>query len=78
MDTRSDPPRYRGYLLRFWEERSSQHDGPVVWRFSLEDPHTGERHPFANPGALIGFLRDRMQCDEAKAVNEDTTLVPVS
>ena len=56
MDTRNDPPRYRGYLLRFWEERSDHHDGPVVWRFSLEDPHTGTRRGFASLEALFAAV----------------------
>ena len=41
--------------------------GPAALRFSLEDPHTGERHPFANPVALMDFLREQMGCDEARA-----------
>ncbi len=49
------PPRYCAYLLRCWTERRSQPDHAVVWRFSLENPHTGTRHGFASFEALIAF-----------------------
>ena len=51
------PPRYRAYLLRFWEERGQQGDLSPVWRFSLEDPYTGERYGFANLEEMVTFLR---------------------
>jgi hypothetical protein len=50
------PPRYRSYLLTFWEERGRDPSAPVIWRFSLEDPHTGQRHGFANLEALVAAL----------------------
>jgi hypothetical protein len=43
------PPGYRAYLLRCWREATG-------WRFSLEDPRTGERRGFAGPDALLAFL----------------------
>jgi hypothetical protein len=46
------PPVYRSFLLRFWEERGEEH----VWRCSLEDPLTGNRHGFANLTALTDWL----------------------
>ena len=52
MDT---PPEYHAYLLRFWEERG----GPgtsAAWRFSLEDPQTGQRHGFADLASLTAWL----------------------
>ena len=54
------PPRYRSYLLTFWEERGRDLDAPVVWRFSLEDPRTGERRGFADLEALMAALRREM------------------
>jgi hypothetical protein len=58
---RSDkPPRYRAYLLRFWEEGSHHSDWLAEWRFSLEDPHTGERLGFASLEKLVAFLRQTM------------------
>jgi hypothetical protein len=55
MPISDQPPVYRSYLLRFWEERGEQ---PVrrVWRCSLEDPSTGSRHGFANLTALTEWL----------------------
>ena len=50
------PPRYRSYLLSFWEERSQDPDTPAVRRFSLEDPHTGQRRGFANLRELVAAL----------------------
>jgi hypothetical protein len=54
------PPRYRAYLLRFWEERGLQPETSSVWRFSLEDPQTGKRHGFASLEALVTFLREEL------------------
>lgn len=45
------PTRYRSYLLRLWAE-----GGDTVWRFSLEDPRTGERRGFADLAELTAFL----------------------
>ena len=53
-----DPPRYCSYLLRCWQEQQLVHLGPAAWRFSLEDPHTGERQGFATFEALIAFLQE--------------------
>ncbi len=43
-------PRYRSCLLRCW------FDGPGIWRFSVEDPHTGARRGVAEMAALVAFL----------------------
>lgn len=50
---------YRSYLLRFWHEPAAN---PVqgTWRFTLEDPHTGERQGFADLDILIGHLHQLM------------------
>ena len=59
------PPCYRSYLLTFWQERSRDPDMPVVWRFSLQDPHTGHRRGFATLSALITALEREMTVSEA-------------
>ena len=70
------PPRYRSYLLAFWEERSQDPSAPVVWRFSLEDPHTGQRRGFATLEALLAALQREMDApvrgssDEKKGVSK--------
>ena len=45
--------RYISYLLRLWQTRS---EGKLIWRASLESPHTGERYGFATLGDLFEFL----------------------
>ena len=45
--------RYISYLLRLWQAES---DGVVVWRTSLQDPHTGRRRGFADLEDLFAFL----------------------
>jgi len=51
-------PRYETYLLRCWQERSQQaEEFLVVWRFSLENPHTGQRRGFASLEALLASLQ---------------------
>ena len=57
------PPRYRSYLLTVWEERNRDPSLPAVWRFSLEDPHTGQRRGFADLDALTAALKE-MTADE--------------
>lgn len=53
----SKPTEYRSFLLRLW---AVSPDEPRVWRFSLEDPHTGERRGFANWERLQEFLKEVM------------------
>lgn len=61
------PPRYRSYLLTFWEERSRDPRVPEVWRFSLQDPRTGQRRGFASLEALVTALE---QETSSKCTNE--------
>ena len=64
---------YLSYLLRLW---LAEGDGPV-WRASLENPTTAERHGFANLESLFTFLaaetRDlaaEWQWEEERAAKE--------
>jgi hypothetical protein len=54
------PPRYRSNLFTYWEDRGREPDAPVVWRFSLEDPHSGQRHGFASLDELVTVLKQEM------------------
>lgn len=54
------PPHYRTYLLTFWEERSHDPAASAVWRFSLEDPRTGERRGFADLETLLVALEEEV------------------
>lgn len=49
--------RYASYLLRLWQERD---EDAAIWRFSLDDPRTGERVGFADVETLLRFLNERM------------------
>lgn len=46
---------YLAYLLRLWLVEG---DGPV-WRATLENPTTAERHGFASLDQLVAFLRTK-------------------
>jgi hypothetical protein len=61
----SDEPGYRSYLLRLWTVRRAD---VVIWRASLEDPHTGERVGFADLDHLFAFLLRR-----TTAIDETST-----
>jgi hypothetical protein len=52
------PRRYLSYLLRLWQASSG---GELVWRASLEDPHSGERRGFASLAELVAFLEEEMR-----------------
>lgn len=55
---RKSPPRRLTYLLRCWEEFREK--GEREWRFSLEDPLTGERWGFGQMEAMVHFLYRRL------------------
>lgn len=55
--TFDNPPVYRAYILRFWEERSPDPDKGGTWRFSLEDAETNTRHVFHSLDGLMQFLQ---------------------
>jgi hypothetical protein len=68
----TEQQRYFAYMLRLWQVSS---DRDPIWRASLESPHSGERHGFANLEMLFAFLEEKTgglaQCDEqAKYTNE--------
>jgi hypothetical protein len=51
------PPRYRSFLITMWQERSRNPDVPAVWRFRMEDPHTGQQRGFVDFNALVAALQ---------------------
>jgi len=67
MVIRSEPPRYLVYMLRCWEVRHPEPGGPVTWRLSLEDPHTGQKRGFANLDSFLHF----MECELVVASHAD-------
>ena len=48
---------YRSYLLRLWQAHI---DGELVWRASLESPHSRERRGFVNLEDLFAFLESEV------------------
>ncbi|MFL5731916.1 MAG: hypothetical protein ACJ78Q_01845 [Chloroflexia bacterium] len=62
------PPRYQAYMLRMWEERpGDQGEGQgqgAVWRFQVEEPHTGRRRGFNGLPALFAYLQWVVDRDE--------------
>lgn len=68
-------PRRRSYLLRIWEESSSQPPYRVL-RLSLESPGVHERRGFDSPEALARYLADHFapsaQETDAEAPGETT------
>ena len=61
---------YRAYLLRCWAEHSAQQDRPLIWRFSVQDPHTGKQRGFANFELLVEFLLQELQHASLDATSE--------
>ena len=57
------PPQYCAYLLRCWETSDRGSDLLPAWRYSLEDPHSGERRGFASFEALVAHLRADLGLD---------------
>jgi hypothetical protein len=62
----NEPPRYRSYVLRCWEMRSQIPKRPAMWRFSLEEARTGEKHTFADLEALVTFLQAELAKPESE------------
>ncbi|HEY54508.1 MAG TPA: hypothetical protein G4N94_13745 [Caldilineae bacterium] len=62
-----DAPLRFVHLLTMWCERPAQPGQPALWRFSLEDPRTRQRHGFADLEALTAFLRAQMAGGEPEA-----------
>ena len=52
-----DAPHYHAYLLRWWQAAGADGLADLAWRFSLEDPCTGERRGFASLDGLVAFLQ---------------------
>ena len=44
---------YYAYMLRFWPEETP---GENAWRFTLLDPHSGQRQGFQSLDALFSHL----------------------
>jgi hypothetical protein len=54
---------YQVYLLRLWQERPASCESPAVWRYSVEDTRTHQRHGFGNLEDLMEFFRTREETE---------------
>jgi hypothetical protein len=59
---------YTSYLLRIWQTYSG---GNLVWRASLESPHTGQRWSFAAPSDLFTFLEEEIHLNTHRQISSD-------
>ena len=64
MNSSSEHLCYRAYILRLWQERPVSPAHPAVWRFSVEDPRTGQRRGFGSLEGLVAYLRTQMEAGE--------------
>jgi len=53
---RNRPPHYYIYILTAWRDSGGIAPGDPPWRYSLENPRTGERHGFKDAAELHKFL----------------------
>lgn len=74
MQTPNQPIRYSAYLLRCWTEQSAHAKHAVVWRFSIEDTHTGARQGFASFDLLLDFLRTQLRIEPPNGDQSSETL----
>ena len=64
-------PGYVSYLVRLWRDDDAAPDygqRPAPWRWSLQNPHTGQRLGFPSLEALFDYLRE--QANKASDLNE--------
>ncbi len=58
--TFNNPPYYRTFILRLWEERNPDPQKANNWRFTLVDPDTNTSHAFQSLEGLVQFLQKQM------------------
>jgi hypothetical protein len=63
-------PQYRSFLLRCWEECDGV-AGTRLWRYSLADAHTGQRHGFASLNDLLAALEAELTRPSDKAPDDN-------
>lgn len=50
-------PRH-SFILSLWAEGGARPNAPPVWRYSLEEPHSAQRHGFKDLAELVRFLEE--------------------
>lgn len=58
MENNSERPtlHYHSFILTLWRESEGMPNAPPIWRYALENPHTGERIGFRAAAELTRFL----------------------
>jgi hypothetical protein len=72
MRRSSTPSRSRAFLLRVWEERSSQ-PPHRAYRCSLESTHSHTRQGFESPESLAAYLHTIFDEMEQEMDDRDAT-----
>jgi hypothetical protein len=63
-------PASQAYLLRLWQASNA---GTPVWRVSIVNVHTGERHGFADLDSLLLFLKEQTSGDARPSHDRPST-----
>ena len=61
------------YVIRLWPSGSSEQP---VWRSSVQNPLTGERHIFADLADFFAFVEEQTQADVSTADQSDQPYWP--
>jgi hypothetical protein len=51
------------YVMRLWQEQSSPEGSSTGWRFSIENPSTGQRRGFSALAELAAYLENLIAQD---------------
>ena len=60
MKNVEEPPSYRAFILVCWIEGRRETAVAPIWRFRLEDPHSGERWGFVTLIEVTAFLQSKL------------------
>ncbi len=66
MKDKKTRPTYHAFLIRLWQE------GDTIWRATLEDPHTGQRHAFADVDSLLMYIRHQVEPAPTSTLKDST------
>jgi hypothetical protein len=57
MKQTNEQPDYHSFVLVCWAEGGQKPPSQPIWRFRLEDPHSGERWGFVDLVEIAEFLQ---------------------
>jgi len=60
MENSSQPLilKYQVYVMRLWREKTRSEETSSGWRFSIENPSTGQRRGFSCLEDMVAFLEN--------------------